>query len=78
MTDVTVIPCEPAGSDILELLDDLISRAIRGELSSIAVATVDREGVTASAWSEAPSFGTLIGSVAVLQHNLIHRLEGLS
>lgn len=68
------ITCEPPGEDIVPLLESLIERAKAGELSSLAVAYVNREGCTAQEWSPAPSLATLLGSVAALQHRLIERL----
>lgn len=74
MAELRAITCEPPGLDIVPLLESLIERAKAGELSSVAVAYVSREGVTNQEWSTAPSIGTLIGSVAVLQHRLAERL----
>lgn len=59
---------------MLKVLDDVRERIERGELSSIAVAMVSREGSTAQVWSKLPSIGTMLGSVSVLHHRLIDKL----
>ena len=74
MAELRTITCEPPGQDIVPLLESLIERANAGELSSVAVAYVSREGVTNQEWSAPPSLATLIGSVASLQHRLLERL----
>lgn len=70
MADIHVLTPEPEGNGIIECLEDALALAKAGKLSSIAVATVDREGVCGCSWSYAPSFGTLLGSIASLQYKI--------
>lgn len=74
MAPLREITCEPPNETIVPLLESLIERAKSGELSAVAVALVDREGCTGQEWSKLHSFGTMIGSVATLQHRLIERM----
>lgn len=72
------IDCAPkAGDDLRELLDDLIAMHAKGELSSVAVAVVYRTGATSVGYSTAPSYATLIGGVARLQHKLLRVMEDI-
>jgi len=71
MTKLHVLTPEPLGENIIELLEYALVEARAGRLSSIAIATVDRDGCTESAHSAPPSYGLLIGAVARLQHRLI-------
>lgn len=70
MPDLTVIDCEPVSPDVVATLGSLLERAHAGELSSIAVAYVLRDGNIGREWSTPPSFGTLLGSVARLLHRM--------
>jgi hypothetical protein len=74
MADLREITSEPPAENIVPLLEQIIKRAKAGELSSVAVAMVTREGATGQEWSRLPSVGAMIGSVATLQHRLIERL----
>ncbi|PTR05676.1 MULTISPECIES: hypothetical protein [unclassified Novosphingobium] len=69
--ELHVIPCEPRGDDIRRALLDILVLARRGELSSVAIAYVDRDGCTGCAYSEAPSRATQVGSVEAMKHRLL-------
>ncbi len=65
-----VLDAEPPGIGIIELLQELTAQAKAGELSSIAVAIVFRDGSADQRWSFAPSGAAQIGSAAMLVHRL--------
>jgi hypothetical protein len=69
--ELRVIPAEPPGEDVIEKLELALERARKGELSSVAIVGVTREGLTWSAWSAIPSLSTLVGAVVRLQHDLL-------
>jgi hypothetical protein len=71
VTKLHVLTAELQGRDIVKLLEDCLAEAREGTFSSIAVAIVERDGCTRAAWSNAPSYGLLIGAVARLQHDII-------
>jgi hypothetical protein len=71
MADVKVIDAEPLGKGIIEVLDFFRAMAERGELSSLAVATVLRDGSPQWKWSHAPNTSTLLGSVERMKHAMI-------
>lgn len=75
MSKLREITCEPPGQGIDDMLDDLRERHAKGEISALAIAVVFRDGSTESGFSHLPSINTMIGSVARLQHKLIHKLE---
>lgn len=67
---VSVIPLvrPPVDQDVIDKLKSLLARAESGELSSIAFAYVDREGMTGSEFSEAAYGSQLLGAIAALQY----------
>jgi hypothetical protein len=69
--DLKVIEPEPCGADVVEKLEEALEKAKSGELSSVAIAIVYRDGCTGSSWSAPLSYSILIGAVARLQHRLI-------
>lgn len=73
--DLRVIEAEPVGPDVVEHLEEALEQARKGELSSVAIATVYRDGTTSRAWSSAPSLSLLIGSVARLEAALIREAD---
>lgn len=70
-TKLHAIDAEPAGSCIVEMLEDALQMAREGKLSSAGLAVVYRDGSTGSSWSDAPSVGLLIGAAMRLQHRLL-------
>lgn len=70
-----VIEAEPAGSEIIERLEEALEKARAGELSSIAIATVYRDGCVGKSWSSPPNASLLIGSIARLQAALIRTAD---
>lgn len=67
---LTAIDAEPLGGEIIERLEEALEKARAGELSSVAVCVVYRDGSTGNSWSTAPSLALLIASAARLQHRL--------
>lgn len=75
MTEVRVLDAAPPNPGVVEALEDILARAKAGDLSSVAIAVVYRDGSTGDAWSEPASIGTLIGAVTILQHRLCGTLD---
>jgi hypothetical protein len=71
VTRLTVLDAEPPGVGIADLLEEVTELANAGELSSLAIAMVYRDGSGDQRWSHACSSAALIGSAAVLLHRLI-------
>ena len=74
MADLHVIEAEPPGEDVLAKLRETLAEAEAGNLSSVAIAVVYRDGSTGSAWSSPPSAGLQLGSVTALQARLAKRI----
>ncbi len=74
MAELREITCEPPEASVVEVLEAVLKRARKGELSGVAIAMVTREGATGQEWSRLHSIGTMIGSVSVLEHRLIQGL----
>lgn len=74
MADLRAIEPEPLGEAVIPLLEEALRLARAGELSSVAVALVHRDGCTQSLWSEPPSVGLLLGSVHILAHKIMEEV----
>lgn len=69
--EIKVIHCEPLGDDVRKVLLDILVLARRGELSSVAVAYVDRDGCAGGSYSPAASRATQVGSVDALKYRIL-------
>ena len=70
MAELRVLTAEPQGESIVTLLENLLEMARAGELSSLAVAGVYRDGCVLAEWSDVLSLPILIGAAARLEHRL--------
>lgn len=75
MADLHAITPEPLGEGMVERLEQALAMAHAGELSSVAIALVHRDGATGALWSSPPSTVLLLGSVARLAHKLNRALD---
>jgi hypothetical protein len=71
MPDLRVIDAEPPGKAVVKVLKDALARARKGEISSVAIAVVERDGAANWQWSYAPNNSTLIGSIERMKADLI-------
>lgn len=67
---LTALTPEPLGGNVIGTLDRALEMAEKGEVSSVAVAIVLRDGRCQALWSDAPSTGTLLGSISRLAHKI--------
>jgi len=70
MADLHAIDAEPQAADIIETLERALKMAKEGELSSVAVVYVYRDGATGFRRSDLPSYPAMMGAVARFQHKL--------
>lgn len=70
MAELIVLDAERQGAGLEAMLEALLEQVRAGEISSIGVAYVYRDGRSGSKWSEAPNFATLLGAVTRLAHKL--------
>lgn len=70
MADLHAIDPEPAAQDVIATLERALAQARAGELSSVAVAAVYRDGAVGAEWSTLPSRAAMLGSVSRLAHKL--------
>lgn len=75
MAELKVLEAEPVGADVIDKLEEALTQAREGRISSVAIATVERDGTTNRSWSTAPSLSLLIGSVTRLQAALIRKAD---
>lgn len=74
--NLRVLTAEPLGEGIFEALNEVRALAERGELSSIAIVMVTRNGNTGQRWSTAPSLPLLMASAQTLVYRLSKRIVG--
>lgn len=65
---VVPLPPPPPPASLAGLMDDLAGEVAAGNVASLAVAYVDREGRMNTVWTEARPAGSLLGAIALLQH----------
>lgn len=75
MPSLHVLDAEPVGPDVIEELEAVLECARNGDISSVAIATVERSGCTNHCWSKAPSVSLLIGSIARMEAALIRHVD---
>jgi hypothetical protein len=76
MAELRVVEPEPANASVVERIEAVLEMARKGEFSSVAIATVYRDGHSGSSWSEVPSLSLLIGAVARMQAKLLKQADG--
>lgn len=70
MPDLHVIEPEGVSPDLITTLESVLERAREGDLSSVAIAYVYRDGTIGRTWSTPPCFGALLGAVSRLAHRM--------
>lgn len=75
MTNVTtikgnVLPGTP-NPRVIELLEQQLEAARRGEVSGVAIATLSPDGCAGALWAHQSDYFSLIGAVARLQYRLL-------
>jgi hypothetical protein len=71
MPELRVLDAEPPGQAVVKVLKEALTRARKGEISSVAVAMVERDGTADWEWSHVPNNSTLIGSIERMKADLI-------
>ena len=75
MAELHAIDCEPTGNGIEALLDEVRKRFDAGEISSLAVAMVNRDGTSDYLNSFCPSYTAIIGSIERMKYRIIMEAE---
>lgn len=74
--ELFAIDAEPApDSSVVERLEYVLELARKGEVSSVAVAFVLRDGRVNCAWSKAPSQALLLGAISRLKHRFNRHID---
>lgn len=68
MADLHVLDPEPASESVISTIEAILERARLGEISSVAICVVNRDGSTGAIWSEAPTIGLLLGAADRLSY----------
>lgn len=70
MAELHTIEPEPLGDAVVPLLERLLEMAHAGQVSSLGVAMVLRDGSVQSEWTKATPVAALIGAISRLSHRL--------
>ena len=70
MPRLTVIDPEPPAPDLIATLERALEQARAGDLSSVALAFVHRDGAVSAEWSTLPSRPAMLGSISRLAHRI--------
>ncbi|API59628.1 hypothetical protein BSL82_10115 [Tardibacter chloracetimidivorans] len=73
MAELRVITAEPVTADTVVVLETMLERARKGELSSVAIAAVTRDGAATTTWSALPSAPAILGALQILSARIIAR-----
>lgn len=68
-----VISSMPVGDCIIDKLNQVIDRARSGELSMVAIATVERDGSPGRVWSFAHNTATILGAIELMKAEIIEQ-----
>lgn len=66
---------EPRDASVIDTLEDVLAEARKGEISSVSLAIVYRNGETGTAWSALPRQSVMLGAVGRLQFAIARQLE---
>lgn len=67
---LALVPAQPVTNEVVEFLEGALEKARAGEYSSVALATVGRDGSMGNGWSTLHSFALMTGSCARLLHKV--------
>lgn len=70
MAELIALEPEAQAADLIAVLDDARAKVEAGEISSIAIAFVYRNGDSNSSWSGLPNRVQMLGSIYRLAHKL--------
>lgn len=76
MADLEVIEPEGVSPDLVETIERVLEKAKAGELSSVGIAVVFRDGSTDTTWSKPPTFATLLGAVNIMAWRMLNKKFG--
>lgn len=70
MSKLHALDPEPAAANVIETLEEALEMARNGELSSVAIALVYRDGCSGAIWSFLHSRVAALGSISRLAHKI--------
>ncbi len=62
MSKLVALEPEPLGDTVTPMLKDVLAKAEAGEISSLGLAIVYRDGCVGQMWTDAANFGLLLGA----------------
>lgn len=72
---LTVIPSFEQDADVIERLEEVLERARAGDVSMVAIATVERDGSSQWCFSYLSNTSTMLGAVERMKHRIIRKTD---
>ena len=76
VAELKFITAAPVGKGAAERLGTALGLAASGEVSSVAIAIVRRDGSPEWMWSDAPNTSTLLGSIERMKYAMMQSKDG--
>lgn len=73
--ELTVIPSFEPDADVVERLEEVLERARTGDISMVAIATVERSGMAQWCFSNLSNTSTMLGAVERMKHRIIQKTD---
>lgn len=74
---VEIVPIKPlVNEDAKMMAERLLADVLSGEISVVAICTVNRDGSIATCWSDGGDYYRLVGSLDVLKYRMIAKTFG--
>jgi hypothetical protein len=69
--EIREIQLEPANAGVVECIGEALGLAVAGELSTVAIIMIQRDGCPRFMHSAIHNYSMMIGAIARLQHDII-------
>lgn len=75
-SDLRVIPSFEPDADVVERLEEVLERARTGDISMVAIATVERGGDASWCFSYLSNTSAMLGAIERMKQRIIRKTDG--
>lgn len=72
---LSVIPSFEPDTDVVARLEEVLERAKSGDVSMVAIATVERDGAAQWCFSYLSNTSTMLGAIERMKHQIIQKTD---
>lgn len=76
LASLSVIPSFEPDANVVERLEEVLALARSGEVSMVAIATVERDGGSGWSFSELSNASTMLGAIERMKARIILKTDG--